>query len=78
MYQKSLDIDRKIKGDNHIDVALSQYSYIGRIKQHNADYDGALEMFTMSLKIREETYGDKHPDAAIGYGYLGLLKHMQG
>ena len=23
MYQKSLDIDRKIKGDNHIDVALS-------------------------------------------------------
>ena len=35
-------------------------------------------MFTMSLKIREETYGDKHPDAAIGYGDLGLLKHMQG
>ena len=77
MYKKSLEIDKKVHGENHIDVA-SSYTYIGRVLQKTEDYDGALEMFKNSLAIRENTYGKNHPDTAIGYGDLGLLYHMRG
>ncbi len=77
MYKKSLEIDKKVHGEDHIDVA-SSYTYIGRVLQRTEDYDEALKMFENSLAIREKTYGESHPDTAIGFGDLGLLYHMRG
>ena len=47
------------------------------VKQANQDYEGALDYFRKSLKIWKKTFGNTHPDTAVGYSDMGLLYHMR-
>ena len=65
-YNKSLEIQIKVRGQDHPDTASTQNS-IGNVLQNQGKYSEALEMFDKCLKTREKVLGCNHPDVANTY-----------
>ena len=62
-YQKALEIDIKVSGQDHLDVAKS-YNNIGLVYNTQGKYEEALEYYQKSLDIKIRVVGGDHPDVA--------------
>jgi len=77
-YQKGLEINIKVSGQDHPDVAAS-YNNIAIIYKNQGKYEEALELYTKSLDIKTRIYGgDNHPDVAASYTNIGVVYCRQG
>ncbi len=77
LLKRSLEINEKIKGDDHPDVG-SILNNLAELLRSQARYDEALPLFERSLEITERTLGPDHPDVGSGLNNLALLIETQG
>ena len=71
-YTKALNIQEKVLGKDHPDVANS-YNNIGSVYSDMGDYPKALDFYTKALNIREKVLGKDHPTTAISYNNIGSV-----
>ena len=71
-HELSLNIRKKILGEEHPDTATS-YNNIGSIYNNMGDNKKALEYYELSLNIRKKILGEEHPDTATSYNNIGLI-----
>ncbi|MCG6551667.1 MAG: tetratricopeptide repeat protein [Candidatus Magnetominusculus sp. LBB02] len=76
-YDKALNIDIKIYGDEHQAVA-DDYNNIGSAWDSMGEYKKALEFYDKSLEIKLKVYGEHHPTVATGYNNIGLAWDSMG
>ena len=70
-YQKALEIDIKVSGQDHLDVAAS-YNNIGNVYDRQGKYEEALEYYQKDLDITARLVGD-HPSVADSKENIGLV-----
>ena len=69
-FQKAKDIQEKVLGSDHIDVAMT-YGNIGSAYAFLGMYVEALEYHQKGLVIKEKTLGSEHPEVASTYCNIG-------
>ena len=70
-WHKSLEINLKVLGRNHLDVAKTQHN-IANIFWQQGKYPEALEMYKKSLATKEKVLGPEHLDMADMYNKYAL------
>jgi serine/threonine-protein kinase len=73
----ALDIQRRIHGDEHWDVAKSLNS-LGVLLHAKGDYPAARNCLERALAIDRKLYGDEHPDVAQALNNLAVVLRVQG
>lgn len=76
-HQKALDIELKILGPEHVNVAKT-YNHLGRVYTLIGDYEQATEFIQKALKIWSKTLGSEHHNVALAYNILGVITRLQG
>ena len=59
-YQKSLDIQIKVVGHDHIDLAAS-YTNVGVVYHKQGNTEQATEMYTKAYRVYLKVLGPDHP-----------------
>ncbi|MEM7626325.1 MAG: tetratricopeptide repeat protein [Planctomycetota bacterium] len=77
MYHQALDIDRRVFGNDHPNVAVS-VNNIGGVLKARGDLDGALEAFRDAERIDRAAFGDDHPNVAIRVNNIGSVLKARG
>ncbi|MCH9651541.1 MAG: serine/threonine-protein kinase [Deltaproteobacteria bacterium] len=75
--QQSLDLTRKVLGDDHPLAAVNQ-NELGGLLREQGDHTAAAEAYGMALDLYRSFYGERHPRVADLYNDLGLLYDEQG
>ncbi|MCI0487664.1 MAG: tetratricopeptide repeat protein [Blastocatellia bacterium] len=77
LYLCSLDIDEKVMGMDHPNVAntLNNLAVLYRVQ---GKYDEAEPLYLRSLEIREKALGPDHPDVGTSLNNLATLYRAQG
>lgn len=76
-YERALDIDRRVLGDDHPRVA--QYlDNLAIVAQNIGDLKQAETLYQDALTRMESVYGERHPETAIAKGNYGLLLQREG
>ena len=76
-YERALDIDRRVLGDDHPRVA--QYlDNLAIVAQNMGDLEQAESLYRDALKRMESAYGERHPETAMTKGNYGLLLQREG
>ena len=65
-YNKSLEIQIKVRGQDH-PVLADTYVNIGVVYKKQAKYPEALNTYHKALAIYEQVHGRNHPDVAVSY-----------
>jgi len=68
--EKALNIDLKIFGSNHPDVATA-YNNLGLAWDSKGEYDKAIAYYEKALNIDLKVFGNNHSDVARDYNNLG-------
>jgi tetratricopeptide (TPR) repeat protein len=76
-YEKSLEIDLKVFGDQHPKVAI-RYNNLGSAYNDLGNANKAIEYLEKSLEIDLKVFGDQHPNVAIRYNNFGLAYRALG
>jgi len=76
-FNKALDIQLSIHGENH-PVVATIYTNMGLIYQGQGKSDQALANHNKALNIRLAMLGENHPDVAQSYNSLFLVYYAQG
>ena len=76
-FEKDLEINRKVLGEEHPDTALSMNN-MGALLSAMGDYDAARPYYEMALEIRRNVLGEEHPDTANSLNNLGALLDSMG
>jgi eukaryotic-like serine/threonine-protein kinase len=76
-YERALDIDRRVLGDDHPRVArrLNDLAYVA---QNMGDLKQAETLYRDAINRKETIYGGHHPETAITKGNYGLLLQREG
>jgi len=77
LYEKVLQIRKKVLGDEHLDTATA-YNNIAFLYDSQGDYPKALEWYGKALAIRERVLGKEHPDTATTYNNIAGVYYNQG
>jgi CHAT domain-containing protein/tetratricopeptide (TPR) repeat protein len=77
LFEKILEIRRRLFGDDHPDSARS-YRTLGLILQAQGKYAGAQPLFEKALEIDGRTLGVDHPDTADSYTTLAVNLDARG
>jgi tetratricopeptide (TPR) repeat protein len=72
LYQQALDLQRRLLGDNHPDIALVLHN-IARLHIRQQQFDQAEPLYLQALGIHEQTLGYDHPDVAVILNSLAAL-----
>jgi eukaryotic-like serine/threonine-protein kinase len=76
-YERALDIDRRVLGDDHPRVA--QYlDNLAIVAQYMGDLEQAETLYRDALNRMESAYGERHPETAMTKGNYGLLLQREG
>jgi serine/threonine protein kinase/Tfp pilus assembly protein PilF len=76
-YERALDMDRRILGDDHPRVA--QYrDNLAFVAQNMGDLKQAETLYRDALNRKETAYGERHPETAMTKGNYGLLLQREG
>ena len=76
-YERALDIDRRVLGDDHPRVA--QYlDNLAIVAQNMGDLKQAETLYRDALNRMESAYGERHPETAMTKGNYGLLLQREG
>jgi tetratricopeptide (TPR) repeat protein len=76
-YERALDIDRRVLGDDHPRVA--QYlDNLAIVAQNMGDLNQAETLYRDALSRMQTAYGERHPETAITKGNYGLLLQREG
>ncbi|MEZ4847631.1 MAG: tetratricopeptide repeat protein [Bacteroidia bacterium] len=73
LINQSLELKRKLFGENHLSVAAA-YDILGLIAQQRGEYAFAIKLFKKSLQIREA----KNESLSSDYNHLGLAYFHSG
>lgn len=76
-YERALDIDRRVLGDDHPRVA-QHLENLAIVEQNIGDLKQAETLYLDSLKRMDSAYGERHPETAIAKGNYGLLLQREG
>ena len=76
-HRKALEIDEKVLGTNHPDVAIS-YKNIGVIYHNQGNYIEALVYIKKALEIEEKVLGTNHSEIAVSYNNIGNVYSDSG
>jgi tetratricopeptide (TPR) repeat protein len=74
---KSLDIKKKVLGENHPGYA-TDLGNLGLLYSQQGKYKEAEEFYNKSLDIKKKVLGENHPGYATDLGNLGSLYSQQG
>lgn len=75
MYEKSLQIQLPILGNNHSNIA-GAYNNIGLVYYHQGKFNEAISMYQKAIKIQLIRLSDNHPSIADIYNNMGLLYRL--
>jgi serine/threonine-protein kinase len=76
-YERALEVDRRILGDDHPRVAIHMQN-LAIVAQNVGDLKQAEALYREVIRRQERTYGDRHPETAITDGNYGLLLQREG
>ncbi len=76
-YERALEIDRRILGDDHPRVAFDVQN-LAIVAQNIGDLKLAETLYRDAIKRQELAYGDRHPQTAAAKGNYGLLLQREG
>ena len=76
-YERSLEIDRRVLGDNHARVTM-RLNNLAIVAQNMGDLPKAESLYREAIRRHERTYGERHPETALVKGNLGLLLQREG
>jgi len=76
-YQRALDVDRRILGDDHPRVAMHLQN-LAVVAQNMGDLVQAEALYRDVIRRQERTYGDRHPETVVAKGNYGLLLQREG
>jgi len=76
-YQKALEINIKVSGQDHLDVA-SSYSNIAVVNGRQGKYEEAFHLLEKSLDMRIKLVGFNHPKVVNSYVNLAWISIKQG
>jgi eukaryotic-like serine/threonine-protein kinase len=76
-YERALDIDRRILGDDHPRVAF-RIQNLAVVAQNIGDLKQAEALYLDAIRRQELAYGDRHPETAAAKGNYGLLLQREG
>jgi eukaryotic-like serine/threonine-protein kinase len=76
-YERSLEIDRRVLGDDHPRVAM-HLDNLALVAQNMGDLGQAERLYRESILRDERAYGERHPETAMVKGNLGLFLQRQG
>ena len=76
-YERALEIDRRILGDDHPRVAFDVQN-LAIVAQNIGDLKLAETLYRDAIKRQELAYGDRHPETAAAKGNYGLLLQREG
>jgi serine/threonine-protein kinase len=76
-YERSLQIDRHVLGDDHPRVA-KRLNNLAIVAQNLGDLPRAEHLYRESIRLHERTYGERHPETAAAKGNFGLLLQREG
>jgi eukaryotic-like serine/threonine-protein kinase len=76
-YERALEIDRRILGDDHPRVAM-RLNNLAVVAQHIGDLKLAEALFRDAIRRDERAYGDQHPETGVARGNYGLLLQREG
>lgn len=74
-FQQALQFNREV--ENRVGEARI-LNNLGTIVQVIGDVEAAMEHYQEALLIRQQLFGDKHPDVAVTLNNLGMLFWQQG
>jgi tetratricopeptide (TPR) repeat protein len=77
MYEKALEIRRRLLTDDHPDTAQS-YNNTAPNLNAQGKYAAAQQMYEKALAIRRRLLTDDHPQTATTYNNLAAALHLQG
>jgi eukaryotic-like serine/threonine-protein kinase len=76
-YQRALDVDRRILGDDHPRVATHLHN-LAVVAQNLGDLRQAEALYRDAIARQERAYGSEHPETASARGNYGLLLQREG
>lgn len=76
-YERALEIDRRILGDDHPRVAFRMQN-LAIVAQNMGDLKQAEDLYRDALQREEHSYGERLPETAITKGNYGLLLQREG
>ncbi len=76
-YERALDIDRRVLGDDHPRVAM-RLNNLAIVAQNMGDLKLAETLFVDAIRRDERAYGDQHPETGTARGNYGLLLQREG
>ncbi len=76
LYEKSLEISRKILGDYHLDTATC-INNIAELYRIQGDQSKAEELYEKSLEIITSIVGENNPHLAFTLNNLGILYYQK-
>jgi tetratricopeptide (TPR) repeat protein len=76
-YERALEIDRHILGDDHPRVAFRMQN-LAIVAQNMGDLKQAEVLYRDALQREEHSYGERLPETAITKGNYGLLLQREG
>ena len=76
-YERALDIDRRLLGDDHPRVAF-RIQNLAVVAQNMGDLKQAEMLYLDAIRRQELAYGDRHPETAAAKGNYGLLLQQEG
>jgi eukaryotic-like serine/threonine-protein kinase len=76
-YERSLEIDRRVLGDDHPRVA-KRFNNLAIVAQNMGDLPRAEHLYRESIRLHERIYGERHPETAAVKGNLGLMLQREG
>ena len=76
-YERALDIDRRVLGDDHPRVATHLHN-LAVVAQNMGDSRQAEILYRDAISRQQHAYGNQHPETAKALGNYGLLLQREG
>jgi serine/threonine protein kinase/Tfp pilus assembly protein PilF len=76
-YQRALDIDRRVLGDDHPRVPM-RLNNLAIVAQNMGDLRQADALYREAIRRNEQIYGERHPETATSKGNYGSLLQREG
>jgi serine/threonine protein kinase/tetratricopeptide (TPR) repeat protein len=76
-YQRALDIDRRVLGDDHPRVAVQLYD-LAVVAQNQGDLKQAETLYREAIRRLEHAYGERHPRSTDAKTNYALLLQREG
>ncbi|MGK7928871.1 MAG: tetratricopeptide repeat protein, partial [Spirulina sp.] len=77
LYMQSLELRKKLLGEEHPDVATS-LNNLAFLYESQRKYEAAEPLYMQSLELRKKLLGEEHPDVATSLNNLADLYKSQG